>query len=103
MARLPRYSALRSDCRPYLDGVWQPGKKVLATIFAVCPLVALVFGLKYGRLPCLQYLQQTAGGRPRSGYSKGQGSRARQGRGGSEQASTFLSTAHGQQVGIGSG
>ena len=42
--------SLRSGCRPYLNGVWQLGKKVLATIFEVCPRVALLFGLKYGRL-----------------------------------------------------
>jgi hypothetical protein len=35
----------------YLEGVWQSGKKVLATILDVCPLVALWLGLKYGRLP----------------------------------------------------
>ncbi len=32
----------------YFSGVWQSGKKVLATIFAVCPLVALALGRKYG-------------------------------------------------------
>ena len=32
-----------------VPGVWHPGKKVLATIFDVCPLVALLNGRKYGR------------------------------------------------------
>jgi len=27
-------------------GIWQSGKKVLDTILLVCPLVALLFGLK---------------------------------------------------------
>jgi hypothetical protein len=27
-------------------GTWQPGKYVFATIFDVCPLVALLLGLK---------------------------------------------------------
>jgi hypothetical protein len=31
-------------------GTWQLGKKVLDTILAVCPRVALLLGLKYGRL-----------------------------------------------------
>jgi hypothetical protein len=33
------------------SGGLQLGKKVLATIFDVCPRVALLFGRKYGRLP----------------------------------------------------
>jgi hypothetical protein len=32
------------------SGVTQPGMKVLAAIFASCPLVLLPFGRKYGRL-----------------------------------------------------
>jgi hypothetical protein len=30
------------------EGAWQPGKKVLETIFEVCPLVTSAKGLKYG-------------------------------------------------------
>ena len=36
--------------RSYLAGVVQAGKNVLATILLVWPLVALLLGLKYGRL-----------------------------------------------------
>jgi hypothetical protein len=39
-----------SFSQSYRLGVSQDGKKVLATIFDVCPRVALLLGLKYGRL-----------------------------------------------------
>ena len=41
----------RLDYRLTALGVSQSGKKVLASIFDVCPLVALLLGRKYGLLP----------------------------------------------------
>ncbi len=38
-----------SNVPTYLEGVWQLGKKVLATILAVCARVMSANGLKYGR------------------------------------------------------
>ena len=35
--------------RTYRETMLQSGKKAFATIFEVCPLVALLLGLKYGR------------------------------------------------------